>query len=390
VEPVGSKYLFVINSLLAGGAERSLLDLIPWLIERDVVPIIACVYGKKGGFEDEALRSGLDVRVLPGRHKLAKIMALRQLIRRERPSLVYTALFDSDVLGRIAAIGMNVPVMTNLANTAYDDARLGDPNVNRVRLRIAQWIDGFTARHLTDHFHAISHAVKESTVAHLGVAPEKITVVKRGRDARLLGEPSDSRRSEVRKRLRLDQDAEVILAVGRQEYQKGHRYLIDAFAHVITSSPRARLVVAGRKGHATLDLAQQVGRLGLSDVVTILGHRDDIADVMAAADLFVFPSLYEGLGGALIEAMALGLPVVASDLPALREVVRAGENADLVAPGDAHGLAQAILGLLHDTERRLMYAERSRSIFSSEFQADIATERTLDLLARAARAPHTA
>jgi glycosyltransferase involved in cell wall biosynthesis len=111
---------------------------------------------------------------------------------------------------------------------------------------------------------------------------------------------------------------------------------------------------------------------------------------MAAADLFVFPSLYEGLGGALIEAMALGLPVVASDLPALREVVRAGENADLVAPGDAHGLAQAILGLLHDTERRLMYAERSRSIFSSEFQADIATERTLDLLARAARAPHTA
>jgi glycosyltransferase involved in cell wall biosynthesis len=386
---MGSKYLFVINSLLAGGAERSLIDLTPRLIERGIVPIIACLYEKRGGFESEALRSGLDVRVLPGRRKLAKIMALRQLIKRERPNLVYTALFDSDVLGRLATIGIDVPVMTNLANTAYDDARLGDPNIDRVRLRIVRWIDGFTARHLTDHFHAISQAVKDSTVAHLGVSPQKITVVKRGRDAQRLGERSDARRVGMRSRLRIDHDAEVVLAVGRQEYQKGHRYLIDAFALVSAARPQARLLIAGREGHATNDLAEQIADLRLNELVTVLGHRDDVADVMAAADLFVFPSLYEGLGGALIEALALGLPVVASDLPALREVVREGENADLVAPGDARGLAVGILGLLDDLERRLQYAERSRQIFSSEFRAEIANERMLDLLARVARLPQT-
>lgn len=189
----------------------------------------------------------------------------------------------------------------------------------------------------------------------------------------------------MRDRLRLDSNAEVVLAVGRQEYQKGHRHLIDAFARVSESRPQARLLIAGREGHATKDIAKRISDLGLNDLVTVLGHRDDVADVMATADLFVFPSLYEGLGGALIEAMALGLPVVASDLPALREVVQEGENADLVPPGDAHSLALAIFGLLDDSDRRLRYAEKSLQIFSSEFQADVATERMLELLAGVAR-----
>ena len=382
---MGSKYVFVINSLLAGGAERSLIELIPRLIDRDIVPIVVCVYGKTGGFEIEAERAGFDVRILSGHHRLAKGMALRKLIKQERPSLVYTALFDSDVLGRLASIGLHVPVITNLANTAYDDARLQDPNVNPFRLRVVRWIDGFTARHLTDHFHAISQAVKESTVAQLGVRPERVTVVKRGRDAQRLGQPSDARRSEVRKLLGIAPDAEVVVAVGRQEYQKGQRHLIDAFAQVSAARPQARLLIAGREGHASMAMAEQVTRLDLDGVVAILGHRDDVADVMAASDLFVFPSLYEGLGGALIEAMALGLPVVASDLPAIREVVRDGENADLVPVGDVPGFARAIFGLLDNPERRLRYGGRSREIFGSEFQADRAIDQLVTLLERVAR-----
>lgn len=379
------KYLFVINSLLAGGAERSLVDLIPRIREKDITPIIVCLHRRDGGFETEARAAGMDVRVLPGNSLFAKGLSLRRLIKQERPNLVYTALFDSDVLGRLASIGIDVPVMTNLANTVYDEARHGDPNVDRFRLRIVRWIDGITARRLTDHFHAISQAVKDSTVSELRVSPEKITVVKRGRDAGRLGVRSQARRMEMRDRLRLDSNAEVVLSVGRQEYQKGHRHLIDAFARVSESRPQARLLIAGREGHATKDIAKRISDLGVNDLVTVLGHRDDVADVMATADLFVFPSLYEGLGGALIEAMALGLPVVASDLPALREVVQEGENADLVPPGDAHSLALAIFGLLDDSDRRLRYAEKSLQIFSSEFQADVATERMLELLAGVAR-----
>ncbi len=381
---MGPKYLFVINSLMAGGAERSLLDMLPAMTGRGVTPVIACLYSRDIGFEEEARDAGWDVRLLAGRGLVGKVRALRRLIADERPDLVYTSLFDADIAGRLAAVGRDVPVMSNLANTAYDPARLDDPNVRRGRLRLVQAVDGFTARHFTDHFHAVSNAVKDSTVETMGVAPQRITVVHRGRDAARLGEPGTQRRHRVRQALGVPDDAEVVITVGRQEYQKGQVHLVEAFAAVVQQRPRARLLVVGREGHASADLAAATSRLGLGDVATFLGHRTDVADLLAASDLFAVPSLYEGLGGALIEALALGLPVVASDLPALREVVEPGVNADLVPAGDSSALAGAIITLLGDPERRARYGEASRRRFHDEFRSEAAFARTLELLAEVA------
>ena len=152
-------------------------------------------------------------------------MALRRLIKTERPDLVHTALFDADLAGRLASIGLRVPVMTTLANTAYDDARRGDPNVNARRLMVVKWIDGLTARHLTQHFHAVSQAVKDSTVERLGVPPDRITVVKRGRDETRLGERSPERRSAWQE---LGLPMSRVCQCGAQEYQKSPSP-IDAF-----------------------------------------------------------------------------------------------------------------------------------------------------------------
>ena len=115
-----------------------------------------------------------------------------------------------------------------------------------------------------------------------------------------------------------------------------------------------------------------------------LGHRDDAPEVLAAADVFVFPSLYEGLGGALIEAMALGLPIVASDLPAIREVVEPGSNALLVEPGSPADLADAIVALADDPERRRRMGARSRAIFEDRFTLERSARRMLDLFERVA------
>lgn len=322
---------------------------------------------------------------MSGRTLLGKALALRRVIVDERPDLVYTALYDADIAGRLAAAGLPVPVMTNLVNTAYDKARAGDPNVSPMRLKVAQLLDGFTARHFTNHFHAISQAVKDSTVEHLGIAPNRVTVVRRGRDAKRLGDRSDSRRIVVRKALGLLPEHQVILTVGRQEFQKGHTHLIEAFARISDENPLTRLVIAGREGHATQALTAQIDQLGLGKCVFMLGHRDDVADLMAASDLFVFPSLYEGLGGALIEALGLGLPIVASDIPALREVVRQGVNADLVPPGDPKALAVAIERLLNDQGRLQSYGDASRSIFDAEFRLEVSLGQTLALLDRVAR-----
>ncbi len=381
----GVTYLFVINSFGAGGAERSLLEFLPKLAATGVRPVIACLSRSDVGFEDEVRAQGWDVRVLAGIGRLAKIRSLRALIRELRPALVYTALFDADIAGRIAAARTGVPVVSNLANTAYDPARLADPNVDARKLALVRMVDGFTARHLTDHFHAISDAVKESTVETMGVEPERISVVRRGRDPARLGEPSPERTAAARALLGLPADALVVATVGRQEYQKGHRHLIDAFATVVERRPEAVLVIAGREGHASAALGDQIARLGLDDRVRLLGHRSDVAEVLSAADLFAFPSVYEGLGGALIEALALGLPIVASDLPALREVVRPGENADLVSPTDSAGLAAAVVALLDDPARRQAYGARSRQLFEDGFDADRAADEVVTLLAGIAR-----
>lgn len=380
-----STYLFIVNSLGAGGAERSLVELLPQLVAGGIRPVIACLASPDVGFEEEVRTAGYDVRLLEGSGRVGKTLALRKLIGAVRPSLLYTSLYDADITGRIAAIGTHVPVMSLLANTAYDPARLGDPNIRPWRLRLVKLLDGLTARHLTDHFHAVSQAVKVSTVATLHVDPDRVTVVHRGRDATRLGRASHERRSAMRAALGLSDDDEVVVTVGRQEYQKGHTHLVAAFAAVVVKRPAAVLLIAGREGHASTALRTQIRSLNLDEKVRLLGHRTDVPDVLAAADLFVFPSVYEGLGGALIEAMALGLAVVASDLPAVREVVAVGENAVLVPPGDPQALEGAIVGLLADRVLLERFGVRSRQLFEEHFQAEAAARRFVELLASVAR-----
>lgn len=374
------KLLFVINSFGAGGAERSLVELLPRFRDGGIEPIVVCLDHTEVGFESEVRDAGFDVRFLEGKSRLRKVWALRKIMRQERPALVYTSLFDADIAGRLAAVGIDVPIMSLLANTAYDPARLEDPGVDATKLKVVQTIDGFTARRLTDHFHAVSQAVKDSTVETLGVDPSKITVVYRGRDEARLGAPSPERRRTVREALGIEEETEVIITVGRQEYQKGHIHLVRAIASVVKERPKAQLLLVGRDGHASGRIGDLIAELGVGDAVTRLGHRSDVPDLLTAADLFVFPSVYEGLGGALIEALALGLPAVVSDLPALREVVREGENALIVPPADPGALAEAIVELLADPERRASFAIRSRQIFDANFRAEDAARRLFELL----------
>ena len=140
-------------------------------------------------------------------------------------------------------------------------------------------------------------------------------------------------------------------------------------------SPRQRLSEA-RAGDALV--VPQRRRCGSS------GHRDDAPEILAAADVFVFPSLYEGLGGSLIEAMALGLPIVASDLPAIREVVEPDRNAVLVPPGSPSELASAVEPLLGDEPRRKAMGARSRQIFEERFTLERSASRMIELFERVA------
>ncbi|MGH8934736.1 MAG: glycosyltransferase [Acidimicrobiia bacterium] len=356
--------LMVVNGLGTGGAERSLAESLPHLVAGGIRPVIACLYRRQEGVEEQVRAQGFPVHILEGRRLPSRTVALRRLLAEVRPDLIHTTIFEADLVGRLAAMG-RLPVLTSLVNTSYVPQRLADPNISPWKLRVTRLVEGWTARHLTFHFHAISEAVKAAAVESLGIQLERITVVPRGRDPERLGRPDPKRRRRMRGRLGVG-DGEVVVNVGRQEYQKGQRHVIEAVGLLAPHRPGLVLLVAGRGGHASGEL-ERLAEQAPEGLVRFLGHREDVAEVLAAADLFAFPSLYEGLGGAVIEAMALGLPIVASDLPSLREVVEEGGNALLVPPGSPVALAGAIAELLDDRARARAFGARSREIFEARF-----------------------
>jgi glycosyltransferase involved in cell wall biosynthesis len=331
------------------------------------------------GIERELVRGGLDVRHLPSNSRRGRVQELRRIIRSEHPDIVHTTLFEADLVGRLAATLREARVLTSLVNTPYVPARMRDPRVNRARLQAVRLLDAWTARHLTHSFHAITHAVKDSAVRTMRIPPERITVVERGRDRTRLGEPGLERRNRVRASLGLDRGARVILNVGRQEYQKGQRYLIEAFDAVSERVPDAVLLVAGRTGHCSAELESLTLRSPAKERIRLLGYRDDVPDLLAAADVFAFPSLYEGLGGAVIEAMALGLPVVASDIPPVREVVAPQESALLVPPENSVALADALLRVLDDHGMATALGARGLRIFEERFTLEGIVSRMINL-----------
>lgn len=372
------RVLFVINSLGAGGAEVSLAEMLPPMRAAGVVPLVACFERRQEGSEAAVLGAGVDVRYLGGASIPVWAARLRSLVVAWRPDIVHTTIFEADVAGRLGAMGTGAAVVTSLVNTSYDPVRRQDPNVSTAKLRLAQLLDGFTARHLTRQFHAITQAVKTAAVDCLGLDADRITVIERGRDATRLGESTPERRRRAREALGLHADAEVVLNVGRQEFQKGHTTLLEAMG-LLAGRPRLVLLQAGRRGAASDTIDAMAFRSQLDDRVRILGHRTDVPELLAAADVFAFPSRYEGQGGSVVEAMALGLPVVATDVPALAEVLEDGGNAHLVPVDDPTALAGAIAGLLDDGDRRAAFGRRSRSLFAERFTLERSVERMLAL-----------
>jgi glycosyltransferase involved in cell wall biosynthesis len=372
------KVLFVMDGLGQGGAERSLAELIPGLKQANIDPTVAFFHRREENLEAVYRARGARLCSLTQTTFAGRVLALRRLIRSERPDVMHTALFQADIIGRLAAIGQDVLVLSSLVNTPYDPICLHNRDIVAPKLWAVQMIDSFTARHLTDHFHAVSEPVKQEAIDTLGLRPERITVIERGRSARLTV-PTEDQRKAARRKFGLGDTEDVVLNVARQEYQKGQRYLLQAMVQVARRRPSAVLLIAGRAGKQSQHLSELHLNLGLGDRVRMLGHREDVPDLLAAADVFVFPSLYEGLGGALIEAMALGLPIVASRVPAIQSAVREGHNAILVDRASPAPLANAITAILADRTRAAAYGRCSRQIFEERFTLDHSAERMIEL-----------
>ena len=353
------RVLYLVDSLGTGGAERGLVLTARHLDRSRIEPEVAYLW------DPSPLRADLEaaeVRVhrigaRPGAGALFAIPRIRRLLRAGRFDAIHTQVLWASITGRIAGRLAGVRVISHIANTdtgGHRDRELTAATARKARILAS--LDAWTGRRFVDRFVAISEAVRADPIRGAGWDRDRIDVVLRGQEL-------DARRARAAGPVSPplgDVGRPLLLSVGRLAEQKGHRFLIAAMPEVLAGHPDATLLLAG-EGHLRPALVQQAASLG--GRVRFLGVRDDVPALLSAADAFVFPSLWEGQGNALLEAMAVGAPVVATGIPSTLETLADGESALLVPPADAAALAAALLRILDDRELagRLADAARRRA-----------------------------
>lgn len=219
---------------------------------------------------------------------------------------------------------------------------------------------------------AISSQVKEHLLLDFKLDERKISVINNGIDTASFGD--FSAREKTRRELGVN-DAFLVGIIARLSDVKGHTYLIQAMRIVLKDCPSAKLLIVG-EGKTGRALVEQVNDLGIGDKVIFLAQAQNNRDILSAMDVFVMPSLQEGLGLALMEAMAQGLAVVGSSVGGIKTLIRDKENGLLVEPADSAGLARAIIKLFSDQPLRGELGMKARKFIMDNFSAAKMAEET--------------
>lgn len=340
--------LHLIEGLGTGGAEG---QLSAFLLRSDLSRFRheVCTLAQMGRFAQTLESAGIQVHALglraDGDMPRVIIHALRTA-RRVRPHILHATLFRPTIAARIVGVLTRTTVVTTLVNTAYEpEWRMDNPYLTPIKGWSVKFVDRLTAWVCGGHYVAITSSVRESAIRQLGLNHEQITVIPRGLsfDGGEQASPGDAR-AGLGDGEDLRDAYPLVLNVGRLVPQKGQRYLILAMRHIVSRFPRARLMIAG-EGWLRPTLERLIEDEGLTGCVRLLGERRDVGRLLHAADIFAFPSLFEGLGNAVLEAMAAGKPCVVSRIPALMEITGNGQVAMLVDPRSSKDMAAGILRL---------------------------------------------
>lgn len=340
------KVLHVINSLSgSGGAEQGLVREITHF-SLDTEQMVAHLYPDDQLLQ-ELEKAGIEVRSLglqsnnSGWNWTIGSQRLASLIREFRPDVVHSSLFSANLVSQLAARVKRIPVLSTFTLSGNPELmRAYQPGADSWKASLMRWIGSVAARSDTVWFRALTQDALATNCEAMGVEPERGVVIPRGVPLPDLSKPGASRQD-----LGLPEDVPIILNVGRQTAQKGHVLLIEAFDVVFKSHP-AHLVILGREGDGTGDLRRAIEAHNLGSAVTVVPYTDRVLDYYRRSDLFVFTSMMEGLGTAVLEAMSSGLPVVAFDIPPVSEITDRGRLARLVPRAETKDLAAEITEVL--------------------------------------------
>jgi glycosyltransferase involved in cell wall biosynthesis len=335
------------HTFAVGGAEEMVLNLVQHLPPR-FQPVVCCIHDA-GPIGEEIRKTGTPVSVLgltPGLRRPGDLSGIRRYLRDQRPAILHTFLLTASLYGRLAALLEHVPVVIGTEVNIYERKRWHHILAERLLMRG------------TDRVIASARSVREFYARQVHADPEKVDVIYNAVDWNALRTAEQpGTRERMRTSLGLSADMKVAGVIARLTEQKGHRFLFQALA----APPLAdvHLLVVG-DGELREALRVDAGRLGLASRVHFLGARRDLGEQLAAVDVFVMPSLWEGLPLSLILAMGAALPVVATSVAGIPEVVVDGEAGWLVPPGDSAALARALTDVFADPARAASIGRAAR------------------------------
>lgn len=329
-----TRIAFCITELDAGGAERILTQLVLGLDRAEWQPEVWSL-GPAGYYVESLTSAGIPVHCLDAVHAWDApriLWKLRSDWKRFQPALLQTFLFHANVFGRIAGWMAGVPHVVSGIRVA--DRR------SRFYSRVDRWTNRLVDRNV-----CVSQGVADYCIHECGFAPDKITVIPNGVDAQRFVQAAAINWTE----LGLPDDAQVLLSIGRLEEQKGIDTLIDAFREIASRFPRAHLVQVG-EGPDRVNLHARIVSSALAERVRLVGRRTDVPQLLAGATAFVLASRWEGMPNVVLEAMAAGLPVIATQVEGTAELLSEGETGWLVPTNDPHALAARIEAVLSDLD----------------------------------------
>jgi len=363
--------LYVFDNMEFGGGERVFAQIINRLSEKKYSIMVACL--PTGAFIEKVKRSGVQVKSVDMRNRfnLGVILQLAGLMKRERVDIVHSQGARADFFARMAAKLAGVPVVVSTVPMPVEGF-----DVNPIRKLIYMVFNRFSER-FVDRFMVVSDALQKLMIEKRGIESQRVVKIYNGIELDeycISDEEIVYGRSRFRKESGLGDDVPVIGVIGRLVWQKGFEYFIEAVPGVLKKNPEALFLIVG-EGELKDELKAKSKKLGLENKIIFTGFMDDVKDVLASVDIFVMPSLLEGLPMTLLEAMAMKKPIVAASIEGIMEILENDVSGLLVPPRDTKALAEAITYMLTHKDKALQMGSAASKIVTERFGVDIMVQK---------------
>lgn len=349
------RVVYMAHAFMVGGAEEMVLNLVRHLPDR-FEPVVVCL-NTAGPIGEEIRKTGVEFHVLgldPGFRHPWHLLAIERSLTSIGPDIVHTFLLTASLYGRFAAMLARVPIVIGTEVNIYEQKR-------PLHVKAERWL-----MRGTDRVVVSAESVREFYIRQVDADPAKVDVVYNAVDWTQL--QTTVTRQVLRAEVGVPAAAPLAGIIARLTEQKAHKHLFEAMAHTPGLESLHLLVVGD--GALRGDLRARAAYLAVDDRVHFLGARRDLGNLLAAIDLFVLPSLWEGLPLSMVLAMGAGLPIVATRVAGVPEVVHDGVTGLLVPPADPRALGAALLRLVNDDDLRGRIGDAARAFVRPRFGID--------------------